>query len=281
MNNYIGVGIGLRRKHFRKAIENPSQVDWYEILVENYMNFGGRPIQVLQELLNLDKPLIPHGVCLSLGDINPIDNTYIDKLEKLVKLTNPLWFSDHLCFSSNQKIHYHDLLPVLRTQESLDIICDKINFLQDKFSIPFALENISYYVETTYNKISEIDFINAIVEKTNCRLLLDVNNVYVNSKNFNFNAIKYIESLPIQNIIQIHLAGHSNDGPLIIDTHGDYVANDVWNLFEQTLQVCNRPISTLIEWDSNIPSFEVLVAEADKARKIIKNFFFNEANLEA
>ncbi len=272
-NSYLGVGLGLRKKHFKKVLENNQDVDWYEILSENYMKFGGRPLDVLKSLISKKIPIIPHGVSLSLGSSDDIDQSYFKKLQQLIHLLNPPWFSDHLCFSSHEKVHFHDLLPVLKTSESLEIISHKINTLQEKLKIPFALENISYYLKSHLDEMTEEEFITEIVKRTNCKLLLDVNNVYVNSVNFNFNAIDYIKSLPVESIIQIHLAGHWNRGDLLIDTHGDYICPDVWVLYRKTLEYLERPVSTLIEWDNEIPSFEELKKEARKAKEILKECF--------
>ncbi len=275
---YLGVGIGLRRVHFNDVLLSTQGIDWFELLSENYMKFGGRPKIILEHLISKKVPLIPHGVELSLGSLDELDKNYLLKLEELLKLTKPAWFSDHLCFSSFGKVHYHDLIPVLLTNESLEHISDRIKLIQDRFQIPFAIENISYYVNSCHHKMEEFEFIHKLVDKTDVALLLDVNNVYVNSINHDFDAIEYINHLPLKNVIQIHLAGHWNRGDIIIDTHGNHIINEVWELYRYSLKKIKRPISTLIEWDNNIPDYKELIQITSKARDILNNQFSSEVN---
>jgi uncharacterized protein (UPF0276 family) len=216
-------------------------------------------------------PIVCHGVELSLGSLDSLNEKYLQDLKELVLKTNSPWFSDHLCFSSNQKVHFHDLLPTLRSKESIQVISDKINTIQDFINKPFALENISYYIESPYHQMSEPEFIQEIVRQTGCYLLLDVNNVYVNAFNHGYAPLDFIRSLPLNQVIQIHLAGHFNRGDLLIDTHGAQVNKEVWKLFQETLQLLKRPVSTLIEWDNDIPPMSTLEEEVEKAKKIMRS----------
>ncbi len=253
----LGVGVGLRRQHFDDVMKSTLDVDWFEVVSENFMDFGGKPKFILDQL-KAKMPIIPHGLGLSLGDPYYEDKNYLADLKNFLLELKPIFFSDHLCISSINGKYYHDLIPILRTKESLRLICDKIKRIQDYFEIPFAVENISYYTNTDLHTISETDFISQLIDQTGCYLLLDVNNVYVNSLNFKFDALTYISNLPLKNVIQIHLAGHDAHSIPVIDTHGALVDDAVWKLYADTIKLIGHEVSTLIEWDHQIPSFEQL-----------------------
>lgn len=272
MQKYLGVGVGLRRQHFDQAVES-YEGDWFELISENFMTFGGRPRKTLERLKS-HYPLICHGVGLSLGSLDDFNEDYLSKLSDLLSFCDSPWFSDHLCISSSMNHQYHDLLPILRTEETVANIVDRIKRIQDFFQRPFAIENISFYSENKFNQLSEIEFINQILDKSDCLLLLDINNVYVNEKNLGINSLDFLHSLPSERVVQIHLAGHDDSGEVIIDTHGDEVCDDVWTLYEKYLKTIGRPISTLIEWDNNIPSFHKLNLEVVKAKTIISKLGF-------
>jgi len=272
-NYYKGVGVGLRKEHFNEILNsNNEQVDWFEILSENFMTFGGKPKKILDHLKDTH-PLICHGVGLSLGSADEVGTLYISKLKDLVQYVDSPWFSDHLCFAAIERVHYHDLIPALMTKESLQIMVDKINLIQDIVQKPFVVENVSYYVTSSFSDLSEESFINKLIEKTGAYLLLDVNNVYVNHKNHKIDPLEYIKNMPLDKVIQIHLAGHWDRGDIIIDTHGDYVCDEVWTLYEKTLKLIGKPVSTLIEWDHEIPEYKILCEEADKAKQVINKIF--------
>ncbi len=264
----LGVGIGLRRSHHKDFLNGLPQVDWLEVISENFMSMGGHQENILNKILE-NYPVICHGVELSLGSLDPLNPYYLKSLKSLIEKTKSPWFSDHLCFTSNNKVHFHDLIPTLRCSESVDLISTKINHIQDKMKTPFALENISYYVESAHHEMSEPEFIQQIVKKTGCYLLLDVNNVFVNSFNHQYNALEYIKSLPLDQVIQIHLAGHFDRGDVLIDTHGDFVNQQVWDLFSETIKLLKRPVSTLIEWDNDVPEINILESEVLKAKNIL------------
>jgi hypothetical protein len=263
----LGVGVGLRRQHFDNVLSTQLDVDWFEIISENFMQFGGKAQAVLEHIKS-KCPVIPHGLGLSLGDPFSFDLDYAQNLKSLMDDLNPPWFSDHLCFSSFEKVHYHDLLPVLKTEESLDLISEKIFRIQDYFKRPFALENISYYWNSPDHAMGESEFISRLIEKTKCYLLLDLNNVYVNSRNFKFDPLVEVEQLPLHSVIQIHLAGHTDLGDIVIDNHGAHICEEVLLLYQKCLRLMQRDVSTLIEWDYNIPSFNVLNSEVIKVKNL-------------
>jgi uncharacterized protein len=263
----LGVGVGLRRQHFDDVMRSHHAVDWFEIISENFMQFGGKSQAVLNHLKS-KLPIIPHGLGLSLGDPFYFDLEYAQNLKSFIDDLNPPWFSDHLCFSSIDKVHYHDLLPVLKTEEALNLIADKILRIQDYFKRPFAIENISYYWDSPDHSMSESEFISRLIERTNCYLLLDLNNVYVNSRNFNFDPLLELQKLPLNSVIQIHLAGHTDLGDIVIDNHGAHICDEVLTLYKQCLKLVQRDVSTLIEWDYDIPSFAVLNSEVLKVKQL-------------
>lgn len=268
-DNFLGVGLGLRRQHFNDVLESTEGIDFFELLSENFMSYGGTPRKIITHLRDKKVPMVAHGVGLSLGSTDPLDQEYISSLKELLDFVDAPWFSDHLSFASQNKVHFHDLIPVLRTDEAIQIISDRINKIQDIFERPFAIENVSYYAQASHHTMSEEEFINKLIDKTNCHILFDVNNVFVNASNHKFDAKKYIDSIPLDDVIQIHLAGHFDRGDLLIDTHGDFINDDVWELYKYTLTKAQRPITTLIEWDNDIPDYQTLKREALKAKEII------------
>ena len=268
----MGIGVSLRRQHYCDLFHTPHPIDWFEIVSENYMNYGGMSRQVISQLKD-NYPLVCHGLGLSLGSGEKTPQDYCEALHELLAYTDSPWFSDHLCISSTLKHYYHDLLPVMKTKESLDVIAGKIKWVQDEFQRSFAIENISYYEESRYNTISEEDFINALLEQTQCYLLLDINNVYVNGKNLSIDPKFFLSQIPHHRVIQIHLAGHLDREDFTIDTHGAAICDEVWELYEWYLQQAGRPISTLIEWENNLPSFTELGDEVVRAKKIVERVF--------
>lgn len=273
-HNSIGFGIGLRRSHFGEILKSSENLpDWFEIISENFMNYGGKPREVLNYLKNQNIPLIAHGVGLSLGSVDPFDQNYLKQLKELIDEYKCPWFTDHLCFSSSFNHQYHDLIPILRNDETLKSIIDKIKYIEDYFQVPFGFENISYYGESSHNTIPEVEFISRILDKTESTLLLDINNIYVNEKNLKIDAKKYIDSLDLNRVGQVHLAGHFDRGDFIIDTHGDSVSDDVWDLYRYFLEKKGQEVSTLIEWDNELPDLNTVLKEALKAKKISHEVF--------
>lgn len=267
-----GLGLGLRSKHFNYILENKPQVDWFEIISENFMDSGGRPRQVLRRIAEF-YPLVMHGVSLSIGSTDKLNFNYLKKLKGLADEIKPLWISDHLCWTGVNNFNTHDLLPLPLTEESLKHVCSRIAQVQDYLERPMIFENPSTYLTFKQSDIDESDFLKLMTEETGCGLLLDVNNVYVSAFNNDFDAEHYITNLPPDKIVQIHLAGHTNCGDFIIDTHDNYVANEVWQLFNLAWNLTGGT-SVLLEWDSKIPDFAEYQLELLKAKEFM-NFAHN------
>lgn len=265
-----GLGLGLRSKHFDYILENNPSVDWFEAISENFMDSGGRPRQILRQIAER-YPVVMHGVSLSIGSLDPLNIEYLKKLKNLAAEIKPLWISDHLCWTGINGLNTHDLLPLPLTEESLKHVCLRINQLQDFLERPVIFENPSTYLTFKHSTIAEWDFLRYMTEETGCGLLLDVNNVYVSSFNNDFDPVHYIEHLPHDKIVQMHIAGHRNCGDYIIDTHDNYVTKDVWELFTLAWQMTGGA-ATLLEWDSNIPDFEEYHAELLKAKDFMNAF---------
>ena len=275
----LGFGIGLRSVHYEHILENHPKIDWFEILSENYMDTGGRPLWILDRVAER-YPLVLHGVSLSVGSVDPIDFDYLRKLKELAKRINARWVSDHLCWTGVSGMNTHDLLPMPYTDESLKYTIERVKTIQDFLERPIGLENASTYLEFSASNWAECDFIAALAEEADCGILLDVNNVYVSSYNHGFDPKKYIAKIPADRVIQHHLAGHTNKGTHILDTHSDYVIDTVWELYRYTYRRLG-PISTLLEWDASIPSFDIVHAEALKAKSYRESVDEEKRELEA
>ena len=257
-------GVGLRRPHFDAILEQHRGVDFVEILPENFMGFGGRIEDVLKRV-KARFPIVTHGVSLSLAGLDPLNQTYLNNLKTFVETLESPWFSDHLSASSGHGIEYHDLLPFPYTHEAVGYIGDRIKKVQDVISRPFLIENPSTYVVLP-GEMSEIEFLCTLLDKAECGLLLDVNNIFVNSQNHGFDPYAYIDAIPAERVLQMHLAGHDDQGEFLIDTHGAPVCAEVFKLYAYALKHCG-PVWTLLEWDNNIPALDVLLAENQKVRK--------------
>jgi uncharacterized protein len=264
-----GLGLGLRSKHFNHILEHKPAVDWFEVISENFMDSGGRPRHVLRQLAER-YPVVMHGVSLSIGSTDPLNRGYLEKLKALAEEVKPLWISDHLCWTGVNSLNTHDLLPVLLNEESLKHICSRINIVQDFLERPVIFENPSTYLTFKQSTIPEWDFLRYMTEETGCGLLLDVNNVYVSGFNNDFDPVHYIQQLPHESIVQMHIAGHQHCGTHIIDTHDRKVVNDVWKLFNLAWQLTGG-VATLLEWDSNIPDFETYHAELLKSKQYMSS----------
>jgi uncharacterized protein (UPF0276 family) len=261
----LGLGLGLRNQHFQYILDHQPAVDWFEIISENFMDSGGRPRQVLREIAS-HYPVVMHGVSMSIGSADPLNMDYLVKLKALADEIQPAWISDHLCWTGVLSINSHDLLPVPLNEESLEHITGRIKKVQDFLERPLILENPSTYLTFQHSTIPEWAFLRLMAEETGCGLLLDVNNVYVSSFNNEFDPVTYINGLPHDKIVQMHLAGHQHCGDYIIDTHDRAVKNEVWKLFHLAWQK-TAGVSTLLEWDSAIPPFEAYHAELLKAKQ--------------
>jgi uncharacterized protein (UPF0276 family) len=263
-----GVGIGLRVPHYRHILEQKPVVDWFEIISENYMIDGGRPLAVLDRILEQYR-VVQHGVSMYFGSADPLDSEHLRRLKTLVRRTKTPWLSDHLCWGSVDGRYTHDLLPMPYTWEAVAVTAQKIRQVQDYTEVPVVVENVSSYAEYHVSEMSEWEFLTEVVEKADCGILLDVNNIYVSSQNHNFDPLSYVNAVPASRVAQIHVAGHSKYRKYILDTHDHPVIDPVWNLYARAIERCG-PVATLLEWDDNIPSFEEVHTEALKANRYLQ-----------
>jgi uncharacterized protein (UPF0276 family) len=260
----LGFGIGLRTGHYAAILEHGTRADWFEAISENFMVAGGRPLHVL-ERVRRDYPLALHGVSLSIGGPDPIASSYLGALRALVDRFAPAWVSDHLCWTGADAHQLHDLLPLPWTEEALDHLVPRIETVQDALRRPLVLENVSSYLTFTHSTMPEWEFLAELVRRAGCDLLLDVNNVHVSAFNHGFDARCFIDAMPAGHVAQIHLAGHTDHGTHLLDTHDAPVADEVWELYRYTIARLGR-IATLIEWDGEVPTLEVVEDEAVRAR---------------
>jgi hypothetical protein len=259
----LGIGVGLRTVHFGTILADRPEVDWFEILSENFMDTGGRPIYILDQVAERYAVAL-HGVSMSIGSTDPLNRDYLRGLKALAQRTRAHWVSDHLCWTGVMGRNTHDLLPMPYTEEALRHVVRRVREVQELLERPLVLENPSSYVEFAASTLSEWDFLAHLAEEADCGLLLDVNNVYVSAFNHGFDADEYIDALPADRVVQYHLAGHTNKGTHIIDTHSDHAIDAVWELYRRAW-ARTGPTATLYEWDEDVPEFDVLLAEARKA----------------
>ncbi|NIP84138.1 MAG: DUF692 family protein, partial [Planctomycetales bacterium] len=255
----------MRTVHYQHILHQQPEVDWFEIISENYMDSGGRPRYVLQQIAER-YPIVMHGVSLSIGSTDPLDFDYLRKLKQLAEITQAHWVSDHLCWTGVAGRNSHDLLPIPFNEETLRHVVDRIRTVQDYLERPLVLENPSSYVTFAQSTLSEWDFLAQMAAEADCGLLLDVNNVYVSSVNHDFDPVEYLRAIPPRRVVQCHLAGHTNCTTHLIDTHDSHVLSKVWNLYALAHQLTGG-VSTLLEWDAHIPPFEVVHAEVLKAKQ--------------
>jgi hypothetical protein len=259
-------GLGLRRPHYAEFIAGTVPVDFVEVISENFMFDGGRPLATLAKV-RANYPVALHGVSMSLGSVSGVNYTYLKRLQSLIERTNPLFVSDHLCWTGFGRFNSHDLLPLPYTEESLTLVAANINRVQDYLRRQILVENPSSYVTFEHSTMSEWQFLRELAVITGCGLLLDVNNVFVSSKNHGFDAFAYIDALAGCHVAQIHLAGHDDSGPIRIDTHDRKICNGVWQLYEHAA-IRFPTTATMIERDDSIPPLSELLAELDRARVI-------------
>ncbi len=263
---FLGHGVGLRPKHFPQLWDGTARVDWFEAISENYMVAGGRPRAALERARSM-APLVLHGVSLSIGSTDPLDEAYLRALGDLIARVDPAWVSDHLCWSGVGGHYAHDLLPLPYTEEALAHVVRRVVAVQERLGRQILIENVSSYLTYTHSTLAEWEFLGAVAERADCGLLLDVNNVYVSATNHGFSADAYLAGLPPDRVGQIHLAGHTDMGTYLFDTHDGPVIEPVWDLYRQALRRFGR-VSTLVEWDDHIPSLDVVCAEAERARAV-------------
>jgi uncharacterized protein (UPF0276 family) len=263
-----GIGIGLRIPHYDHILTKKPVVDWFEIISENFMVDGGRPLRVLDQILE-NYRVVQHGVSMYFGSAEPLSREHLRRLKALVRRTKTPWLSDHLCWGSVDGTYTHDLLPMPYTFEAAKITARKIRQVRDFVEVPVAVENVSSYAEYHVSEMTEWEFLTEVAERADCGILLDVNNIYVSSVNHSFNPLEYVENVPHERVAQIHIAGHTKYRKYILDTHDHPVIDPVWKLYETAIRRCG-PTATLLEWDDRIPSFEEVHAEALKANRFLR-----------
>jgi uncharacterized protein (UPF0276 family) len=262
-----GVGLGLRVPHYRHILANKPTCAWFEIISENFMVDGGRPLEVLDAILE-QYQVVQHGVSMYFGSADKPDRAHLRRLKNLVKRTKTPWLSDHLCWGSVDGTYTHDLLPMPYTMEAVKRTADKIRYVRDFIEVPICVENVSSYMEFHASEMTEWEFLSEVVERADCGILLDVNNIYVSSRNHGFDPMDYVNAVPHQRVGQMHIAGHTKFEKYILDTHDHPVLDPVWNLYAHATKLCGVT-ATLLEWDDKIPSFDEVHAEALKANEYI------------
>lgn len=277
--DYLGFGLGLRPKHYDDVLNTkPTDVDWFEIISEDYLVEGGNPLHYLFKVRE-HYPIAMHGVSLSIGSCDPLDYDYLKQLKSLAQRLEPAWISDHFCWTGINGNNLHDLMPLPYTEEALIHVVDRIKKVQDFLGCQILLENPSSYVTYTDTCMSEQEFIRETAIRADCLLLLDVNNVYVSAFNHNFDPIDYFNTIPIDRVQQFHMAGHTHNGDHIIDTHDHPIISEVWDLFAYAAQHFGR-VSAMIERDDNIPPLPELIEELKVLKGIANTAWEKKAALE-
>ncbi len=265
---FLGFGLGLRPQHYAEILDGSPEIDWFEVISENYMIPGGQPMRMLDRICER-YPVVMHGVSMSIASTSPLDMDYLRQLKALAERVKPVWISDHLCWTGVHGVNLHDLLPIPYTKEALAHVVDRVNQVQDFLDRPFTLENVSSYVTFGQSEMSEWDFVSEVSKRTGCWLLFDVNNVYVSAFNHEFAAEDFLNGVPKDRIVQFHVAGHSHEETHMIDTHDHPVCPEVWDLYRKAVETFG-PVSTMIERDDNIPPLAELVDELNHARAIAR-----------
>ncbi len=263
---HLGHGVGLRTVHYPHVLDKTAYADWFEVISENFMIPGGRPLRILEKAREL-APVVLHGVSLNIGGADPLRQDYLTELDSLIRRFAPAWVSDHLCWVAVGGRFAHDLLPLPYTEEAVRHVAARIRQVQDRLGRRILVENVSSYITYSISSMPEWAFLSAVTEEADCGILLDVNNIYVSAVNHGFSPMEYLSGVPAERVGQIHLAGHSSSGDLLIDTHDHPVPTAVWRLYREAVRRFGG-VSTLVEWDDQIPSFDELIAEANRAREI-------------
>ena len=263
----LGFGLGLRTDHYETILADKPPVDWFEVITENYLVPGGKPLYYLDRI-RADYPMVMHGVSLSIGGTDALNFDYLRRVKALAERIEPAWISDHLCWTGVNGINLHDLLPLPYTEEAVQHVASRVvRTVQDFLDRRILLENVSSYVTYAHSEMSEWEFLSAVAERADCLILLDINNIYVSAHNHEFDPLFYLDSIPVNRVQQLHIAGHLDLKNIIIDTHGDSVIDSVWALYEAALRRFGL-VSTMVERDDNIPPLGELLAELEIARQI-------------
>lgn len=265
----LGYGLGLRRQHYDAILETRPDLGWVEVLTENYLIDGGKPLHYLEKIRVL-YPMAMHGVALSIGGSDALDFDYLLRVKNLAQRIEPLWISDHLCWTGVDGLNMHDLLPLPYTEATLRHVVERVQRVQDFFGRQLLLENVSSYIAYAASTMNEWEFLREVAERADCLLLLDINNVYVSATNHDFDALVYLHNMPAARVRQFHLAGHTNRGNYLIDTHDQPVIQPVWDLYAEAVALFG-PVATMIERDDNVPPLENLLDELALAREIGKS----------
>jgi uncharacterized protein len=271
----LGIGIGLRIPHYKHILTKKPTVDWFEIISENYMIDAGRPLAILDQILEQYK-VVQHGVSMYFGSTDRLNREHLKRLKTLVKRTKTPFVSDHLCWGSVDGTYTHDLLPMPYTFAAAKNTAARVKAVQDYLEVPVIVENVSSYAEFHVSEMTEWEYLTEVVERADCGILLDVNNIYVSSQNHEFDPYDYLDGIPHERVGQIHIAGHSKFEKYILDTHDHPVLDPVWKMYGHAIKKCG-PTSTLLEWDAHIPSFEEVHGEALKAKKFLDRFSNGDA----
>lgn len=273
---YLGYGLGLRKEHYETVLAERPNVDWFEIISENYMVDGGKPLDYLTRVRE-HYPMVMHGVSMSIGSTEPLDLNYLKQLKELIKRVEPEWISDHLCWTGVNGLNLHDLMPLPYTEEAIQHVADRVSQVQDYLGQQILLENVSSYVSYSDSIMTEWEFYREVAERSDCLMLLDINNIYVSAYNHNFDPYEYLTAMPSERIYQFHLAGHTQENNLIIDTHDHPIADPVFELYAAAVEHFGR-VSTMIERDDNIPPLPELLNELEHVKNIAENHFKDNAN---
>ena len=264
--HFLGFGLGLRTDHYQDVLTQLPDVDWFEIISENFMVAGGKPRYYL-DAIKAHYPIAMHGVSLSIGSTDPLNTTYLKQLKTLANHVQPEWISDHLCWTHYAQTNSHDLLPLPYTDETIEHVVKRVKQVQDYLDRQLLLENVSSYLSYKESRYEEWTFLNTIAEEADCLILLDINNIYVSARNHGFDSVDYLQGINPHRVRQFHLAGHTDNGDYVIDTHDHDVCEAVWDLYAQALQRFGA-ISTMIERDAHIPAFNELYSELQQAKQI-------------
>ena len=273
---YLGYGLGLRKEHYETVLAERPDVDWFEVISENYMVDGGKPLDYLTRIRE-HYPMVMHGVSMSIGSTEPLNFDYLKQLKELIKRIEPEWISDHLCWTGVNELNLHDLMPLPYTEEAIQHVADRVSQVQDYLGQQILLENVSSYVSYSDSVMTEAEFYREVTERADCLMLLDINNIYVSAYNHNFDPYSYLTAMPNERVYQFHLAGHTQEDNLIIDTHDHPIADPVFDLYAAAVEHFGR-VSTMIERDDNIPPLPELLNELEQVKNIAENYFRDSAN---